>query len=1479
MLTITNSGSYVVTPGVTALNLTHGFTIECWAKVSAAPIGAALVDKATYGIFLNNDSIFYGMIRKSGAVLDSTPPIDSSANWHHLAFVFTPDDSTRFYVDSIEVSSKSAPFVSIDSNTDSLRIGMSLAGVGFSGSIDELRIWNTARTLASIRQTLYHTLSGNDSGLVLYYSFDDNIGSRRIHDFSGHGRDGFMHGTSAEIAPSSSPILNGSQGYELVTVEKNIIIPTLRCASSFDTVIHVRNLGSDSIYVDTVGPRLGIAFSIVPNAPFWLPPDSNTVDSLRLHFEPDEGGVFDDSLYIASSSICGGRIVIGLHAAYDSVGITSNPDTLNFGSLTQCQLPTTREIRLTNTSVTDSVTILNVLPPSDSGLKMLSEFPIRLAPHQDTVITIQLTGGTRGPLTMALGFELDKCSREAIVTVTAVRDRAELSMSANVDFGSTPSILEGVTRDTTIIITNTGDVPNEISLIGAAPDSLIELLDTPTGILKRPGDTLQIHIRIHSSTCGLMTGLLKIKSYFCSVDTATTLSINLVPPVPVTTPMLDMGVSCLQRDTTIFVFNPNDLPVELDTITFSSDSIFENSPFFPFTIAPHDSVPVQIRFNPVGNITFVDTAFLQMSPCGTGTAVFKGQLGFQGISFSASQLLFGRGCKTDSISELDTLTNLTSDTVKLATNTYTGSLRFLVSPFSFPVIIPPGQSKGIWVTYSPMLGALDTGTFTFFSFEGCPAASFHLRGSREIAKTAWTNPSGEFDTVCPGTSSDKTFILKDEGIDSIDIMKATVTGSGFTLLKNPSNIGDTGLFRIEFAPNAMQDYSGLLTVTVDSCGTSFLLPLHGTGGPGPQLVVSDTVHNFDSIPVSDSATYCFAIANPSCQPISAQLDTSNLAGGPFKITKRDSISQITSGDTVYICVQFNPESPIASNASIKIDGDSISPITILLHGVGLAPNVLFHPHLLDFGYVLADSSKTLMIYDSNAGNLVTAITEFHDSPVYIVQSPDSLAPLGSDSIAVAFNPVAGTGLVYDTVHFLWGGHKDSVILRGFGTEKGLQLSAVGLDFGNVHVGSDSTLPLYLFATNNFPTIDSISVLYDTPLTRDSFYDTASFALPYTIKNAQDTLTLQVTYHARLEQLDTDYLIIHSGLDSAVVSLTARGVEAHPRIISPDSIPFVGVLISTSAHFAPVQIKNEGGYPLYIDSVFTTNPTFTASSILPSEAILPDSTGFDTVTFTPVQTRPVTATLSFRTSYHDSILTVPLFGSGMYSPTMGPDFGYSVPDRVEEPGQNDSIPVIMNGIRLAGINDDSVILDIRLDPQMVMMSGADGGTITNPVSRFTHLDDSTVEASIPRSTFTAGDTALRLYTQALLGPHDTSYIRVLQSTSEPLADNASTDGEFIVEDCGGPVQGVVFAGPYLTNAIVPNPAGDNASLAFEIGWDAQVTIDFYNAIGQKVKRIEAGTLNAGAHTLAFDVSGLPEGRYVYRLTSLEYHAEGALVILR
>src|ERR1039457_6348101 len=93
MLTISGPSSYVATPSAQALNLTHGFTIECWAQVNGLSPNSGIIVKgrgsfSAYGIYLGPDSEYLGVIHRSKPDSAIMPAMDSFYNWHHIALVF-----------------------------------------------------------------------------------------------------------------------------------------------------------------------------------------------------------------------------------------------------------------------------------------------------------------------------------------------------------------------------------------------------------------------------------------------------------------------------------------------------------------------------------------------------------------------------------------------------------------------------------------------------------------------------------------------------------------------------------------------------------------------------------------------------------------------------------------------------------------------------------------------------------------------------------------------------------------------------------------------------------------------------------------------------------------------------------------------------------------------------------------------------------------------------------------------------------------------------------------------------------------------------------------------------------------------------------------------------------------------------------------------------------------------------------------------
>ena len=94
---------------------------------------------------------------------------DMSENqWHHVAFTFD-GTTTKLYLDGAEIDSSD-----FASGLTPHPVPISVIGRKFLGKMDEVRIWNIARTQESIQSTLTSELIGDEPGLVAYYPMEVN---------------------------------------------------------------------------------------------------------------------------------------------------------------------------------------------------------------------------------------------------------------------------------------------------------------------------------------------------------------------------------------------------------------------------------------------------------------------------------------------------------------------------------------------------------------------------------------------------------------------------------------------------------------------------------------------------------------------------------------------------------------------------------------------------------------------------------------------------------------------------------------------------------------------------------------------------------------------------------------------------------------------------------------------------------------------------------------------------------------------------------------------------------------------------------------------------------------------------------------------------------------------------------------------------------------------------------------------------------
>jgi len=115
----------------------------------------------------------------------------AAEKWYHLAGTY---DGSAITVLVNGVRIKSGSFSgSMYIDTSDLFIGKGdpkySAGEYFHGALDEIRIWNVARSQEEIQETMGTPLSGKEQGLVAYWNFDDGTAK----DLSPHGNDGRLH--------------------------------------------------------------------------------------------------------------------------------------------------------------------------------------------------------------------------------------------------------------------------------------------------------------------------------------------------------------------------------------------------------------------------------------------------------------------------------------------------------------------------------------------------------------------------------------------------------------------------------------------------------------------------------------------------------------------------------------------------------------------------------------------------------------------------------------------------------------------------------------------------------------------------------------------------------------------------------------------------------------------------------------------------------------------------------------------------------------------------------------------------------------------------------------------------------------------------------------------------------------------------------------------------------------------------------------
>jgi len=171
------------------------FTFESWIYnagnafsyvISVGDIGG---NRKSSFYFNNNEIRWDGQLGSNNVILSGKTL--ATGTWHHVAAVKNGATVT-LYVNGNQVGTVTGSSAETYSNS-SVLLSSILNGSFFNGRLDEVRVWNTVRTAAEIKANMFSELNGNESGLLVYYNFNqgtadgDNSAITSVTDATSNG--------------------------------------------------------------------------------------------------------------------------------------------------------------------------------------------------------------------------------------------------------------------------------------------------------------------------------------------------------------------------------------------------------------------------------------------------------------------------------------------------------------------------------------------------------------------------------------------------------------------------------------------------------------------------------------------------------------------------------------------------------------------------------------------------------------------------------------------------------------------------------------------------------------------------------------------------------------------------------------------------------------------------------------------------------------------------------------------------------------------------------------------------------------------------------------------------------------------------------------------------------------------------------------------------------------------------------------------
>ena len=398
----------------------------------------------------------------------------------------------------------------------------------------------------------------------------------------------FIHSycSGPELAFSKSPIDFGS-----VSI----------CSERIDTLI-INNIGCDTANLVKSFDNQNIGFSFQRIGTSNL--GNQKSDTILVRFKPNVPGAVSTILRIKLPNGDSMISVLGLGTNGDTA-ITPSPRIIDFGTVSICS-DTLRVAVLTNTGC-DSVIVKQIISPAGGDFS-ISRSPLgrSLGIGDTTSIVLDKVSSNIGQKddSVSLLVETPSGAKQTItiyIHATVIPKRRQISFDNFIRFDS---LAPCTPFDTTLWVKNLGVCDTLIfSSVGVSGFALLSA--SSTGISKRilPGDSLPITIHIVGSNN--MNGIAIVRLQGNGIDTVLTIQTTTskgraIMTLSVTDSIFSSSY-CDPRQETFTFRNASCDTIIIDKLVLNGSGQFSfvPTPALPHKIAPGESYPIVVEFNPV----------------------------------------------------------------------------------------------------------------------------------------------------------------------------------------------------------------------------------------------------------------------------------------------------------------------------------------------------------------------------------------------------------------------------------------------------------------------------------------------------------------------------------------------------------------------------------------------------------------------------------------------------------------------------------------------------------------------------------------------------------------------------------------------------------------------------------------------------------------------------------------------------------------